>query len=113
MRPLPAQALDHSVGYLAAAAVMTALARRAREGGSYEIRVSLAQTGRWFDALGRVDERAERDPGVEDIGDLTAPMASDWGDLAYVRPAGVLSETPPRWTRPPPLPGADEAVWAA
>ena len=70
VRPLPAQALDHSVGYLAAAAVMTALARRAREGGSYEIRVSLAQTVRWFDALGRVDEPAERDPGVEDIGDL-------------------------------------------
>ena len=52
---------------------MTALARRAREGGSYEIRVSLAQTGRWFDALGRTDEQADRDPGVEDIGDLTAP----------------------------------------
>ena len=113
VRPLPAQALDHSVGYLAAAAVMTALARRAREGGSYEVRVSLAQTGRWFDALGRSDDLADHDPRVEDIADLTAPMASDWGDLVYLRPAGMLSETPPRWTSPPPLPGADEAAWAA
>ena len=112
-RPLPAQALDHSVGYLAAASVMTALARRAREGGSYEIRVSLAQTGRWFDALGRVDEPAAADPTLNDSHDLTARMPSDWGELEYVRPAGVLSETPPRWTRPPSRPGADEPVWAA
>ena len=112
-RPLPAQALDHSVGYLAAAAVATALARRAREGGSYGIRVSLAQTGRWFDSLGRVGDPAGDDPSPEGHADLMARMDSDWGAITYVRPAGALSETPPRWTRPPPRPGADDPAWAA
>ena len=50
-RHLPAQALDHATGYLAAFGAMVALARRAREGGSYLVRVSLAQTGRWLDRL--------------------------------------------------------------
>ncbi len=38
---LPAQALDHSSGYLLAAAVVTALHRRRAEGGSWMIEVSL------------------------------------------------------------------------
>ena len=109
-RPLPAQALDHSVGYLAAASVMAALARRAREGGSYEIRVSLAQTGRWFDSLGRVDDPAGADPTFE-VRDLTDAMPSDWGAIEFVRPAGVLSETPPRWTRPPLRDGLVAQAW--
>ena len=45
---LPAQALDYVTGYLAAFGAMAALSRRAREGGSYLVRVSLAQTGRWI-----------------------------------------------------------------
>ncbi|HKC81904.1 MAG TPA: CoA transferase [Gemmatimonadaceae bacterium] len=49
---LPAQVVDHGAGYLAALGALIALARRAREGGSYLVRVSLAQTGRWVDALG-------------------------------------------------------------
>ena len=49
---LPAQVVDHGAGYLTALGALIALARRAREGGSYLVRVSLAQTGRWVDALG-------------------------------------------------------------
>ena len=53
--PLPCQALDHSTGYLAAFGAMVGLARRATEGGSWLVRVSLAATGRWLDGLGRID----------------------------------------------------------
>jgi len=66
-RHLPAQALDHATGYLAAFGAMVALARRAREGGSYLVRVSLAQTGRWLDRLGRVAGHGVPDPRVEDV----------------------------------------------
>ena len=38
---LPAQVVDHATGYLAAFGALVALARRAREGGSYLVRVSL------------------------------------------------------------------------
>jgi len=44
-RELPAQALDHASGYLMAFGAMMALARKAEEGGSWHVRVSLAQTG--------------------------------------------------------------------
>jgi crotonobetainyl-CoA:carnitine CoA-transferase CaiB-like acyl-CoA transferase len=49
---LPAQVQDHACGYLAAFGTMVALARRATRGGSYLVRVSLAQTGHWFRGLG-------------------------------------------------------------
>ena len=38
---------NYITGYLAAFGAMVALARRARDGGSYHVRVSLAQTGRY------------------------------------------------------------------
>ncbi|WP_235926023.1 CoA transferase [Actinokineospora pegani] len=49
---LPAQALDHATGWLAAQGVLTALRRRAVEGGSWHVRVSLARTAQWLDSLG-------------------------------------------------------------
>ena len=54
-KPLPCQAIDHASGYLMAFGAMTALARRATEGGSWHVRVSLAQTGHWMRGLGRID----------------------------------------------------------
>src|SRR6516225_2528365 len=53
-KELPAQMLDHATGYLMAFGAMMAKARQSREGGSYLVRVSLAQTGRWLWGLGRI-----------------------------------------------------------
>ena len=53
--PLPCQELDHATGYLMALGAMTALRRRATEGGSWHVRTSLAQTAQWFRHLGRID----------------------------------------------------------
>src|ERR1700681_1515495 len=53
-KELPAQMLDHATGYLMAFGAMMAKARQSREGGSWHVRVSLAQTGRWLWDLGRV-----------------------------------------------------------
>src|SRR6185503_16519053 len=54
-KELPAQMLDHATGYLMAFGAMVARARQARDGGSWHVRVSLAQTGRWLWNLGRLD----------------------------------------------------------
>jgi len=54
-KELPAQMLDHATGYFMAFGAMMAKARQAREGGSWHVRVSLAQTGRWLWNLGRVE----------------------------------------------------------
>lgn len=103
--------LDHATGWLAAFGIMAVLSRRATEGGSYHVQVSLAQTAAWVQRLPRVDAIGIPDPRSDDVTDLLDQMASDWGSLTFVRPPGGLSETPPRWTSPPPRPGVDEAVW--
>jgi crotonobetainyl-CoA:carnitine CoA-transferase CaiB-like acyl-CoA transferase len=100
-KPLPAQMLDHCSGYLMAFGAMIALARRTTEGGSWHVRVSLAQTGRWIRGLGRVEGGLTlADPRSADVADLMEEMPSGFGTLRSVRHAGILSETPATWTRP-------------
>ena len=99
-RPLPAQALDHATGYLLAFAIMAALERRAEQGGSWHVRVSLAQTGHWLRLLGRIDGMHCRDPGFDDVRDRLQDAPSGFGLLTAVRHAAEMSETPPHWTRP-------------
>jgi crotonobetainyl-CoA:carnitine CoA-transferase CaiB-like acyl-CoA transferase len=99
-KPLPCQALDHAAGYLMAFGAMTALARRATQGGSWHVRVSLAQTGHWIRGLGRVDGLGHPDPGFDAVRDRLEESASGFGRLTTVRHAAAMSETPPRWARP-------------
>lgn len=110
---LPAQVVDHGTGYLAAFGAQVALARRAREGGSYLVRVSLAQTARWVDALGRVDGRRTPDLTLDAVQDLMADMDSPYGRLRHVVPAAQLSETPAFWSRPTVPLGTHPAAWPA
>jgi crotonobetainyl-CoA:carnitine CoA-transferase CaiB-like acyl-CoA transferase len=111
-RELPCQALDHVSGYLVALGAMMARARQAREGGSWLVRVSLAQTGRWLWALGRVaDGLACPDPGLDAVQDLIETSASPLGVVRAVRHAADLAETPARWTRPSVALGSDAPSW--
>ena len=50
---VPAAVNDYTTGYLGALGVMRALARRATEGGSWHVRVSLARTSMWIMSLPR------------------------------------------------------------
>src|SRR5712672_1625577 len=50
----PASAIDYCTGYLMAFGAMVALARRTQEGGSWLVRISLAQVGKWIVDLGEV-----------------------------------------------------------
>jgi crotonobetainyl-CoA:carnitine CoA-transferase CaiB-like acyl-CoA transferase len=111
-RPLPAQALDHAAGYLMSFGAMTALARRCIEGGSWHIRVSLAQTGKWLRQLGRIEEGLSTDEtSFDDIQDLLEERDSGFGRLTAIRHAAHLSETPARWERPSMPLGAHLAAW--
>jgi len=110
-KPLPCQAIDHASGYLMAFGAMTALARRATEGGSWHVRVSLAQTGHWIRGLGRIDGLAAPDPGFGDVRDRLEEHESGFGKLTAVRHAATMSETPPHWARPSVPLGTHEARW--
>lgn len=110
-KPLPAQALDHATGHLMAFAAMTALARRAQQGGSWHVRASLAQTGHWLRSLGRIDGLACPDPGLDDVRDRLEEGTSGFGRIAAVRPAAVMSETPQHFARPSVPLGTHPAAW--
>ena len=110
-RPLPCQAIDHASGYLMAFGAMTALARRATQGGSWHVRVSLAQTGQWIRGLGRIDGLGAADPGFEDVKDRLEESASGFGKLTTVKHAATMSETPPHWARPSVPLGTHSARW--
>ena len=60
-RLLPVSAIDYVTGYLMAFGAMIALKRRAREGGSWRVRLSLARTGQWIADRGLLDARAIAD----------------------------------------------------
>src|SRR4029077_13464479 len=80
-KPLPCQALDHAAGYLMAFGAMSALARRVTQGGSWHVRVSLAQTGHWFRGLGRIDGLGAKDPGIDHVRDRLEDSDSGFGRL--------------------------------
>ncbi|GAA4595330.1 CoA transferase [Planotetraspora phitsanulokensis] len=106
--PLPAQALDHATGFLAAFGAVAGLLRRTGEGGSWHAEVSLARTAAWLDDLGRSAGDAP-EPRVDD---LLAGMESEFGTLTYVRPPGRIRGAEPYWASAPPSPGGHRAEWA-
>jgi len=100
-KELPAQILDHATGYLMAFGAMMAKARQGREGGSWHVRVSLAQTGRWLWNLGRVaDGLAAEDLKGEAVSAFVEEVACGFGPLRSIRHSAQLSETPAFWARP-------------
>ncbi|MDA9425342.1 MULTISPECIES: CoA transferase [Bradyrhizobium] len=114
-KELPAQILDHATGYLMAFGAMMARARQAREGGSWHVRVSLAQTGRWLWSLGRLD-RGLHTPDLTGEAVHAAfieDMPSGFGPLKAVRHSAVLSKTPAQWSRPAMPLGTHPAEWPA
>lgn len=99
-KPLPAQILDHASGYLLACGAMTALLRQRAEGGSWHVRLSLAQTGHWLRSLGRIDGMNAPDPARSDVLDCLEESPSGFGRLSAVCHPATMSETPPHWSRP-------------
>ncbi len=113
----PVSAIDYCTGYLMAFGAMVALARRAREGGSWLVRISLAQVGKWIVDLGEVPANEARDTPAE----FTPAELERWatttdtpsGRLRHLKPVVQLSETPPFWARPSVPLGYHEPVWPA
>ncbi|TDH61732.1 CoA transferase [Dankookia rubra] len=112
-RVLPAQALDHASGFLLAFGTLAALLRRAAEGGSWKVTVSLAGTGQWLRGLGRLEDGfGVPVPKLEELGDLLETAPSGFGRLTALRHSGRLPETPPHWALPPVPLGTHRAEWA-
>jgi len=114
-RLLPVSAIDYVSGYLMAFGVSVALARRAREGGSWLVRVALARVGKWIVERGT----AQGFQGLPDelpdaeLAPWMAEMDAPDGRIRYLKPALRLSGTPPYFARPPVPLGYHPASWTS
>jgi hypothetical protein len=113
-KELPAQMLDHATGYFMAVGAMMAKARQSREGGSWHVRVSLAQTGRWLWNLGRLaDGLKTPDFHGDEVRPFIDELGSGFGTLRAVKPSALLSRTPAFWARPSMPLGSHPPHWPA
>jgi crotonobetainyl-CoA:carnitine CoA-transferase CaiB-like acyl-CoA transferase len=111
----PVSAIDYCTGYLMAAGTMIALKRRAEQGGSWMVRISLAQVGKWIVDLGEAPAAALQ--GVPN--EFTSEELDLWstvsetpsGRLRHLAPVVNMSETPPHWARPAVPLGYHPPVW--
>jgi crotonobetainyl-CoA:carnitine CoA-transferase CaiB-like acyl-CoA transferase len=113
----PVSAIDYLTGYLMAFGTMVALARRAREGGSWMVRISLAQTGRWLVGRGEIPESdltgVPKEFTNAELEKWSITSETPFGRLRHLGPVVQLSETAPRWDRPTVPLGHHEPVWPA
>ena len=111
----PVSAIDYLTGYLMAFGTLVALARRVREGGSWLVRTSLAQVGRWLVERGQAPEAelqyVPEDFTPEEIARWSTVSSAPGGRLQHLAPVLQLSETQPYWARPSVPLGFHDPVW--
>jgi crotonobetainyl-CoA:carnitine CoA-transferase CaiB-like acyl-CoA transferase len=112
---LPYSAQDYVTGYLLAFGAMVALGRRAREGGSWLVRNSLAGSGHWIRQHGLLDESEYASAPAElpetELRSLLTQHDSPVGRITQLAPVVQMSETPARWTRPAVPRGTHPPAW--
>jgi crotonobetainyl-CoA:carnitine CoA-transferase CaiB-like acyl-CoA transferase len=105
---------DYLAAYLGAAGVLAALIRRAREGGSYHVKVSLTRTAMWVPELGLLEDRAAAmalpmpQPRKSDLARMSD---TPYGELEFAAPVTQYSETKAYWDKPAVPLGANPMTW--
>ena len=110
----PVYACDFLTGFMGAFGAMVALRRRALEGGSYVVRVSLCQSAMLLQREGLVTgfENAPGKLGPQTFESLAVcDDGTIYGDLKTLGPVIRMSETNPRWNGTTPALGSSEAAW--
>ncbi len=113
----PVSAIDFLTGYLMAFGASVALARRAREGGSWLVRISLAQVGRWLVQRGEVPAaeltNVAKEFTPEELERWKITSNTPVGRLQHLGPVVRMSETPTYWDKPTVPLGYHQPVWPA
>jgi crotonobetainyl-CoA:carnitine CoA-transferase CaiB-like acyl-CoA transferase len=104
---------DYITAYLATAGALGALIRRAREGGSYKVEVSLTASSMFVMELGMLPRRPKADEvfGLDPLPSDLRTMATPFGVVTHPAPIVEYSETKSYWDRPCVYYGADQPVW--
>jgi len=104
---------DYITGHMGALGAVAALIKRATEGGSWHVTVSLTRTAMWCDSLGLVDPARA---GADDQRRLHDPVPYDapspLGDVHILAPPVTFSHTPAAWPDPILVPrGSSRPEW--
>ncbi len=103
---------DLIAGYAASAGIMSALLRRATEGGSYHVKVSLTRSAMWVQGLGYMDHELLETVPEKDIYPAKFTTADTvYGEVTYLASALKFSSLP-KVVLPPAVPyGAHNPEW--
>jgi crotonobetainyl-CoA:carnitine CoA-transferase CaiB-like acyl-CoA transferase len=97
---------DYLCAFLGAAGAMAALQRRADDGGSYHVRLSLTKAVMWVQELGEIPATTAALPEP-----VLVQRETPFGLLTHMAPVAEFSATPAEWVLPPCPPGAHPARW--
>jgi crotonobetainyl-CoA:carnitine CoA-transferase CaiB-like acyl-CoA transferase len=99
--PVTSLVNDYITGYMGAVGAIAALIKRATEGGSWHVTVSLTKSAMWCGSLGFVDPGLA---GSDDEHSIREPVAYDapspFGEVHMLAPPVRFSSTTPAWTSP-------------
>ena len=103
---------DLMTGYFAAAGMMAALIRRAEEGGSYHVKVSLTRSAMWVQELGLLDVNLQQNlPHTDSYPPKMVTFDSVYGRISNLAPPLTFSNfSLPAYHRLVPY-GADAPEW--
>ena len=106
---------DYLTAYLAAAGTLGALLRRAREGGSYHVKVSLTRSSMWLQELGALPQVdwPKTPPSLRARPEDLIEMDSVFGRLSVAAPVTQYSRSKAYWSRGPEPFGASLPEWQA
>ncbi|KAF8860194.1 CAIB/BAIF family enzyme [Acephala macrosclerotiorum] len=114
-RPTPCQALDHAAGYFLATGIPAALYKKATEGGSYAVDVSLAGTMKYLRSLGQYEGKTGFDcwdpRKSAEVEEYLETRDTAFGELRAVRHSASVEGAMPGWDIMPKPLGSDRAEW--
>jgi crotonobetainyl-CoA:carnitine CoA-transferase CaiB-like acyl-CoA transferase len=116
--PIQVILADYLAAYAGAAGIVAALLRRSREGGSYQVRVSLCRMAMWAQELGLLDQTALNGklPMLDIASQSDVPLrtiASPFGEITYLPSQITMAKFQQRFARGPEPLGASKLEWAA
>ena len=116
LMPLQVIFADYLAAYVGAAGIAAALYRRATEGGSYQVRVSLTRMCMWAQELGLLDHKAL--DGTKPFGDIIkeanlhlSKINSPFGEITYLPTLIDMPDIKPSFVRGPQPLGSSLMSW--
>lgn len=116
LMPLQVIFADYLAAYVGAAGVAAALLRRATEGGSYQVRVSLTRMCMWAQEIGLLDHAALN--GTLPFADIAkqtdlplTTIASPFGEITYLPTLIEMPDIKPGYVRGPQPLGSSLMEW--